>query len=135
MNRKLFGALTVAVLALVMNVNAQTKMKADVPFSFTVGEKALPAATYTVSELSSHAMVIRAADYSGGTIIQYQSAEKLNSQSPKLVFHKYGDRYFLYEVWSGSNEGMEIRESKFEKEIKLAGNQTSAPQEIVVALR
>jgi hypothetical protein len=64
-----------------------------------------------------------------------QNEERLNSQSPKLVFHKYGDSYFLYEVWNGSNEGMKIPESKREKESKLASANGAAPQEVVVALR
>ena len=135
MNRKLFGALTIAVLALVMNVNAQDKARADVPFSFAVGDKALPAATYMVTELGSHAIVIRSIETNEGAIIQYHNAERMAKQSPKLVFHKYGDRYFLYQVWSGSSVGMELPESKFEKELQTASNQTPAPQEVVVALR
>jgi len=135
MNRKLFGALTIAVLALVMNVNAQDKARADVPFSFAVGDKALPAATYMVSELSSHAIVIRALGTNDSAIMQYHNAERLTNQSPKLVFHKYGDRYFLYQVWSGSSIGMELPTSKFEKELQTAANQSPAPQEVVVALR
>lgn len=137
MNRKLFGALTTIVLALVVNATvatAQTRTKADVPFDFVVGQKVLPAGTYNVSEMSQHAILIRNAHTSKAAMINAQAAEKLNPQSPKLVFHEYGDRYFLYQAWDGSTEGVQFPESKLEKEYR-ASNQGAAPQEIVLALR
>ena len=135
MNRKVFGALAIAILALVMNVNAQTKTRADVPFSFDLGGKALPAGTYTVEEISQHSMAVRNAETRQAALINANSAERRDAQSPKLVFHKYGETYFLYEVWNGSNEGMEIPESPREKELKMASANGAAPQEVVVALR
>jgi hypothetical protein len=80
-------------------------------------------------------VLIQSAHGRDAAIIQFNSAEKLTEQSPKLVFHKYGDRYFLYQVWNGDKRGMELRESKYEKEAQIAANQGSAPQEVVVALR
>ena len=137
MNRKLIGALILMTVALALNVNAQSKIKAqgNVPFDFIVGEKALPAATYQVSEIGDHTLMIRSANGKEGMLVQCNSAEKLNSQSPKMVFHKYGDRYFLYQVWYGDKEGLEFRKSKLEREQESASNQGSAPQEVVVALR
>ena len=135
MNRKLFGALAIAILALVVNVNAQTKAKADVPFSFAAGNATLAAGTYTVQEISQHAIAIRNAETGKAVMELTQSAERLGNQSPRLVFHKYGDQYFLYEVWYGSNEGMEIPETSREKEAKLASAEGAAPQTVIVALR
>ena len=135
MNRKLFGALAIAILALVVNVNAQNKTKADVPFSFDLGGKALPAGTYTVEPINSQAIAVRNVETRKAALINTESAERRDSQSPKLVFHKYGDTYFLYEVWNGSNLGMEIPESGREKEVKMASGNGAAPQEVVVALR
>lgn len=135
MNRKLFGALTIAVLAFVMNVSAQTKEKANVPFDFVAGDQALPAGTYAIDELASHVIGVRNTASNQEKMISMHSAERLNDQSPKLVFHKYGDSYFLYQVWTGSSEGLEINQSKREKEANLASNQGSAPQDVVVALR
>jgi hypothetical protein len=135
MKSKLFGALVIMALALAINANAQIKARADVPFSFMVGEKALPAATYQVEDVAVNAILIEGGHNGEAAMIQFHAAEARDNQSPKLVFHKYGDRYFLYQVWYGERRGMELRESKYEKELKLAGNQGSAPQEVVVALR
>ncbi len=135
MNRKLFGALAIAILALVVNANAQNKAKADIPFSFDLGSKALPAGTYTVEKLGMSAIVIRNADTLHASLINVQNAERLDPQRPKLVFHRYGDQYFLYQVWSGSTIGVEIPASRHEKEVRMARAGGAAPQEVVVALR
>ena len=40
------------------------------------------------------------------------------SDATKLVFHRYGDQYFLAEFWNlGSTTGYEFRRSKAEREI------------------
>ena len=135
MNRKLFGALAIAILALVVNVNAQSKLKADVPFGFAIGNQALPAGTYSVQPVADHEIAVRNAESRKAIMHQVQSAERLNSPGPKLVFHKYGDSYFLYEIWTGSNIGMEIPATAREKELKMARTEGPAPQEVVVALR
>ena len=135
MKSKLFGALVIMALALAINANAQIKAQADIPFSFVVGEKALPAATYQVKDVAMNVIMIQGLDNKEAAMIQFNAAERRDAHTPKLVFHKYGDRYFLYQVWYGEQRGMELRRSKYEKELQLADNQGSAPQEVVVALR
>jgi len=136
MNRKLFGALVLMAVALVVNVNAQSKARADVPFDFVVGDRVLPAATYDISEVASHAIAIRDFKNGNGTMIQFQPADGKEIMHAKLVFHKYDDRYFLYQVRNIEGQGIQVRESKREREEReLASNPTSAPQEVVVALR
>lgn len=136
MNRKLFGAVALMAVALVVNVNAQSKARADVPFDFVVADKVLPAATYDISEIAMHAILIRDFNNGKGTMIQVQPADGKQAMHGKLVFHKYGDRYFLYQAWSIDGQGIQLRESKLEKEDRaLASNETSAPQEVVIALR
>ena len=135
MNRKLFGALVLMAVALVVNVNAQSKARADVPFDFAVGNQVLPSATYDISEVAAHAILVRDFKNGNGMMAQFQPADG-KAMHAKLVFHKYGDRYFLYQAWSIDGQGMQLRESKLEQEERsLASNQTSAPQEVVVALR
>ncbi len=135
MNRKLFGALVLMAVALVVNVNAQDKARADVPFDFVVGDKVLPAATYDISEVAAHAILIRDFKDGNGMMIQFQPADAKYAMQAKLVFHKYGDRYFLYQVWDANSQGIQLHESKLEQEQALADNQASAPQEVVIALR
>ncbi len=135
MNRKMFGALLLMAVALVVNVSAQNKARADVPFDFVVGDKVLPAATYDISEVAAHAMLIRDFKNGNGTMIQFQPAGGKQVMHAKLVFHKYGERYFLYRAWSIDGQGIQVRESKLEGEQALVGNETSAPQEVVISRR
>jgi hypothetical protein len=47
------------------------------------------------------------------------------STSTKLIFHRYGDEYFLYQVWvQGESRGRELPPTKVEKE--LASNARSS---------
>ena len=136
MNRRLLGTLALMAVALVVNVSAQSKARADVPFDFVVADRVLPAATYDISEVAAHAIAIRDFKNGNSTMIQFQPADGKEIMRAKLVFHKYGNRYFLYQVWSMDGQGIQLRESKREQEERaLASNPTSAPQEVLVALR
>jgi hypothetical protein len=95
----------------------------------------LPAGTYSIDEAGPHAIALHNLQTGKSAMTTVQSAQRLSAQNPKLVFHKYGDTYFLYEVLSGSKIGMQIPESHREKEVKLATTAGAAPQEVVVALR
>jgi hypothetical protein len=40
-------------------------------------------------------------------------------EKTKLVFHKYGDQYFLSQIWSvGSNTGREVAETQREHKVR-----------------
>jgi hypothetical protein len=45
--------------------------------------------------------------------------EKIEAPSQtKLVFRRYGDRYFLYQIWvEGNNRGRELPMTPLEKEL------------------
>lgn len=136
MNRKLFWGLALMAVALVANGNAQSKARADVPFDFVVADKVLPAATYDISDVAAHAIFIRDFRNGNGTMIQFQPADGKQVMHAKLVFHKYGERYFLSQAWSIDGQGIQLRESKLEREERAsASNEASAPQEVVIALR
>ena len=133
MKRHFVVALTLVALALltVTTSFAQDKMRADVPFAFQVGKATLPPGTYTVSKITNHSIVIRNHQQAGqAALINYRDVEKGKTQSPKLIFQKYGQRYFLAEVWNGGTTGMQLPESKREKE--YAGHQVAATDSAIV---
>jgi hypothetical protein len=59
-------------------------------------------------------------------VVPQCSIEKMSAPSlGKLVFHRYGNAYFLSEVWpTGSTLGKQLRKSKAELEIAKAGAPT-----------
>ena len=92
-------------------------IRANVPFSFTVDKKVLPAGTYNVTSSNAHALLI--SSFGAGAVTMGQRAES-TSGSPRLVFHRYGTEYILREVWMGGASGYQLRETARERE--LAGN-------------
>ena len=140
MKRTVFGALTALVLALVTNIafaQSHTMAKADVPFAFTVEPKSMPAGQYSIIEISAGVLQVRNDSNNASLAVIAQHEESLNPQNPRMLFHKYGDRYFLAEVWGGSgNSGMEFPAGKLEQEMRAAYRNTSPhAEEVVVALR
>src|SRR5215831_18530339 len=138
MKRKAFWGLAALVLALVVNVpfaNAQST-KATVPFDFAIDGKTMPAGTYSVSEIGDAEIRVANSESSAVVLMRGQREERLTYQSAKLVFHKYGDKYFLAEVWNGAgNTGLQIPTSKMEQEMRVASNHAGGSTEVVVALR
>ena len=71
----------------------------NVPFAFSVSNTTLPAGQYRVIANSSQTILIRAVDQPRlaalSTFIAYEQAR---SGDCNLVFHKYGERYFLNQV-------------------------------------
>jgi hypothetical protein len=139
MKRNLFLGLTALALALVINVPfaAAQSAKANVPFDFAIAGKTMPAGTYTVSEISDSQIRVANTESTATLLMRAQREERLDYQSAKMVFHKYGDKYFLAEVWNGAGAtGLHIPASKWEEEIK-SEYRAAGPhmEEVVVALR
>src|SRR5207244_6047829 len=52
--------------------------------------------------------------------------------STQLVFHRYGNRYFLYQIWvRGENRGRELPQTRLERE--LASNRQPAPVAVLAS--
>lgn len=113
----------VALMTAVASANAQSStVVADIPFEFSVGDQALPAGKYTVRSMTANgdALAIRNRDANRAAIRLTHSiqASKASDQT-KLVFHRYGQRYFLSEVWtSGENAGRKLIKSSQERVIE-----------------
>ena len=70
----------------------------NVPFAFAVGEKLLPAGTYTViSWMPGYVKVESSDKRQSATIVGIQSSHDPGTTS-KLIFNEYGDRYFLHRI-------------------------------------
>ena len=76
----------------------QPSIKANIAFSFTVGNTWMPAGEYTISSPLREVVEVRSADRTKtATLVSSQSYNESGSGS-KLVFDKYGDEYFLRHV-------------------------------------
>jgi hypothetical protein len=98
-------------------------MKVNIPFSFVVGKTTLPAGEYSVRGLgiAENAISIRKSDNAANSLTMSIPCESLKApEQSKLVFHRYGNRYFLAEIWTAGNSwGHEFPKSRREAEMAL----------------
>jgi hypothetical protein len=120
----LMFVVVLALAAAFASAKAQSsgRVIADIPFEFSVGYKIMPAGEYsaqTVTE-SGSALMIRSADGKLNAVRLSNPTERTkNNTHARLVFHRYGERYFLAEVWNGSDStGRELLMSQEEKAIE-----------------
>jgi len=121
--------LMMAIITAGVSAQAQTlqyKLTVDIPFDFSVSEQKLPAGKYWIS---------RAQESSGDTVVQVQSVDghsvanrfsipivtfKTKNRG-ELRFHRYGDQYFLSEVWpGGGGTGRGFLKTHAERELARA---------------
>jgi hypothetical protein len=118
MRRSLF-AVGFLALAGSLTLGAQSmRLEAKIPFDFRIGEKAMPAGDYTVIHSDG---VLRVRNFAGKTknaMCLVRAAHKVNGEgAAKLVFHRYGNEYFLSAVWQwGGTSGVEVPRTKLERE-------------------
>jgi len=139
MKRNLIGTLSLVVLSLVLTAAgyAQTVAKADVPFAFTVADQTIPAGTCLVRAAGSNSDALwigNEADKVAAYALPLRTESLEPSERTVMVFHKYGDRYFLSGIErAGTSAGYKMRETKVEKELRA--QMTSKPEEIRLAAK
>jgi hypothetical protein len=124
-------------LALLMSAAAQaqtTHMKVTVPFQFTAGNVRLPAGEYEVTALGTWGGPALSVHNLSSNTESVVLSNSCRSQKPatdaKLVFYRYGQQYFLAEVWNrNSFAGSRIKINQRQRE--LASNQ---PKDEVVLI-
>jgi hypothetical protein len=88
----------------------QVNVHAKVPFAFVLGDKVYPAGEYAIQTVTATNDVLylnNKGQAKSGLIlcdptISAKSSPKSANQA-KLVFHRVGDTYFLFQVWVGDS--------------------------------
>ncbi len=93
-------------------------ISADIPFAFAAGAKWFPAGHYNLTANTTSGLVrISSADNRANLMIASYPTHADNAAGKcKLVFNKYGDRYFLSQVWRPDDLVRELPKSKAERE-------------------
>jgi hypothetical protein len=92
--------------------------KATVPFNFTVGDQALPSGTYTIGSgmTTPNLLAIRNWDKKVNILSMGLPNQGNPGHDNTLVFHKYGNQYYLSEIRSeGASIDVRFPVSKAEK--------------------
>jgi hypothetical protein len=121
------------LLVTVSSAYAQTDRQTlvDIPFNFTVGQKAMTAGKYLIRRTrkdSDTVWVIQNKESGEAALLLTRSVHAAETQeNAKFVFRKYDDLYFLSEFWAaGTNTGREIQVT--DRERALAKALAVAPQ-------
>ena len=113
-----------ALASTVVTANGQLSshlITADVPFDFVVADQTFPSGKYTVSKASDNGKVlnIRSLDGKSSAVRLSNSVIDPNAKGyVRMVFHRYGEQFFLAEVWSGDNSGRQLIKSKEETRLE-----------------
>jgi hypothetical protein len=143
MKSNVYGALMILALAVIVSAapfaQAQARARASVPFEFSLNQTSMPAGTYEVKSLNGQVLSVRNLETGDARLliasVHVQASEATGTPHAKMVFHKYGDQYFLSQIWDGqSNIGIAFPESKREKELQLAGD-NHQPELVVLAMK
>jgi hypothetical protein len=123
-----------AVLAVVASTTAFAQMpigKAQIPFAFSVGKYVMPAGEYRIDIPTLGSPVLRMRGPQVLVFLTNHTQANTRPEQGKLVFHRYGNHYFLEEVWTaGDTDGRQIPRTSLERE--LAQNQQA--KYVVLAL-
>ena len=143
MKRQVMMALTMLSLIVALAVTsakAQSRshfMRINIPFEFIIRGETLPPGAYTVKRASSdkpETLLLSSAD--GGSrmfIVTRTVRARTDQNESKLVFHQYGDRYFLSQVWeAGEDEGRQLNKSRSERTAHELAKDTMKPQMVTL---
>ncbi|HXN45591.1 MAG TPA: hypothetical protein VN893_03060 [Bryobacteraceae bacterium] len=116
----------VAALGGTTGLYAQSSAVAKVPFGFTVNTVSLPPGDYELRALASESPVIRIVNLNtrrSVMVLAPASGSTYKGQptdSGKVIFHRYGDRYFFSEVWSPGGLRGCAKPPKLEQELRAS---------------
>jgi len=124
----------------VASVSAQTPTGAEVniPFDFSAGKASLKAGTYVIIRKSDSMLQIRHANEKRTILVNapltigsrdYRAGER-------LVFNRYGDEYFLTQVWFTADQGKQLLPSNAETSAARGlAKRNLKPERVEIAVR
>jgi len=131
------GAVTMLAAASVF-AQGNMPLRVKVPFDFAAGKNALSAGEYYVRISGTPSSIwLQHTDGTGGVVVFSHGVKPsgMDAQQAALVFHVYGDRYFLSQVFlSGMDDGAELPKSH-DEQVQIAARHASKTVTVIASLR
>jgi len=128
--------LAVACLSASVLGYAQSPVRANIPFEFTIGQTVLPPGEYSISNASDRVIELRNWEKRVTMMVPATATSYVNQKPHVLVFNVYGDQHFLHEVRGSLGEfSLDIRPSKLEKETRRLAAVHANQQNTEIALQ
>ena len=109
-----------------VQAQASSKVEVNIPFEFSAGKTTLQPGVYTIKRMSGNYLTLRSA---GGEAVILNAPLNLTSSDPKsverLVFNKYGEQYYLAQIWLTADTGREL----------VVRKKTAKPEIVALSLR
>ena len=110
-----------------VQAQAPSKVEVNIPFEFSAGTKTLQPGVYSIERLSGNYLKLRSVD--GKSAVILNAPLNLTSLDDKagerLVFNKYGDQYYLSQIWLTVDTGRQLSVRK----------KTAKPEIVELSLR
>ena len=108
----MIAAIMLVTVAGLSTANAQTSSSAElvasIPFEFNVGNRTLPAGEYKVRTINTNSpnkvLQIRSRTESASALVRTDSVISKLKNDAQLLFHRYGNEYFLAQAWMPADE-------------------------------
>jgi len=104
-----------------------SNLKVNIPFAFQMGEQKFEPGAYTFTQETRNDRMLVRGDKGERQLIPTSPLPPENPADKAhttLVFHKNGDKHFLYQLWT-RHLGFQMPTSAAEKEIIAGGQQVS----------
>jgi hypothetical protein len=126
-----------AALSAIPAIAQGVVLKADIPFGFTVGDTYMPAGHYTLSSPVSGVVRVSNNESNAASTVSTTHGNTDPGHGSKLVFEKYGERYFLHRVLCPTTVSMnvDIPEWNSEKRARTREAKLEHGEPILVAAR
>jgi len=114
----------VAMLAATASAQGQSlsdHISVKIPFDFAVGDKKLSAGEYSIGNAATTSNIVIAISNRNGGANTLTNPVQITTptDAAKLVFHRYADQYFLFQVWQGGcTTGRALPKSRAERDVE-----------------
>jgi len=117
--------LALVVMALSPAYAQKTAATVNIPFNFTIDDVRMPAGEYNISSSSERVVTIQqVGGHETKTTMTNNGSSTKSDGRAKLVFHKYGNAYFLAAAWlPNSDHAREFYASPNEIQVARNGGQ------------
>ncbi len=115
------------------------RLNGTIPFEFKVLDQTLPAGNYTINfaRTENQSLIwIKNQDSSKVVnVMTFANKPQKVQTSPYLVFHQYGDQYFLTQVWTAHDrDARQLVKSQAEKEVLRSSSTEPAQNKLASRL-
>lgn len=117
-------AVLAALLAAPSLMAQGTRLVADIPFAFHVNDQTFAAGEWTLMKTESartYLWILKDQDLKSVMLFAANCAYRPLSSNTVLTFNRYGDEYYLSEIWTPGEVGSYLPPGRKEKALRLAG--------------